>query len=41
MDIDKELSIRVRSYARQSVGQDVETPHEMKNSTTHPTLWRA
>ena len=41
MDIDKELSMRVRRYARQSVGQDVETPHEMKNSTTHPTLWRA
>ena len=40
-DIDKELSMRVRSVARQTVGQDVERPHEMTKSTSRPTLWRA
>ena len=41
MDIDKELSMHVRSYARQSVGQDVEISDGLKHPTPRPTLWRA
>ena len=41
IDIGKELSMRNRSYARQSVGQGVQILHESKNSTPRPTLWRA